>query len=75
MFATRIGGVDSFRVVEVIGAIDTIDEDDAGLSESICRAHDFIPKFARGQTLVTGSLKFQFPGSIGLHCGHEVICD
>ena len=43
LFAAGIGGVDMFGVIEVVQAVDAVDEDDARFRAGIGRAHDLIP--------------------------------
>ena len=43
----RIRRLDRFAVVQIVVAVDAIDEKNAGFGVVICRTHDLVPKFTR----------------------------
>ena len=47
LLATRIGGGDGFAIIEIVVAVDAIQEKDARLGVVVGRVHDVGPQFAR----------------------------
>ena len=67
-----IGRRDGLAIMEVVEAVDAVDEDDARLGIAVGRAHDAVPQLARGHGLVVRAAEAQLPGQVvgdGLHEG------
>src|SRR5262249_54095358 len=60
----RVGAADLLAVGEVVGSIDAVDEDNAGLGVIVGRTHHALPERARGQRAVNLAVEGQVPSLI-----------
>ena len=75
LLAARIGGVDGLAVIEIIGAVDAVDEDHARLGIGVGAAHDLVPQRAGRNGLEAGAAEDELPGRVLFHRLHEGIGD
>ena len=71
LLAARVGGADGFAVVQVVAAVDAVDEDDAGLGVVVGGLGDGVEQGPGAQRAVDPAVEHQVPVAVGLHRGHE----
>ena len=63
--------MDFLAVIEVVQAVDAVDEDHARLGVGVGRAHDLFPQLPRRQGLPANAVEHQIPRLIVAHRFHE----
>ena len=73
LFAAGVGGGDGLNIIQVVGRVDTVDEDHTRLGVIVGRPHDPVPQVPCLQGTVDLAVKHQFPWTVGFDCRHESI--
>ena len=71
LLTAGVRGGDGLTVMQVVGAIDPVDENHTGLRVIVSRLHDPIPQGAGAHGAVGLPVEHQIPIGIGLHGLHE----
>jgi hypothetical protein len=69
LLGAGVGGLDGLAVVEVVVAVDAVEEQDARLGVVVGRAHDLVPQLARAHLAVHPAAVLALVGAGGLDVG------